>query len=408
MVLGLDPIPNLTIRPTPPNSPPRAPFPYNAPMKVVMVSKALIVGAYQRKAEEIARPGVDLTVLIPPSWRDRRGEQQAEFAHTAGYDLRILPLRMNGNYHLHFYPTLAEELQRISPDIVHFDEEPYNLATWLGLNAAWRVGAQATFFTWQNIQRTYPPPFRWMERANYRRVPVAIAGNQDASDVLRAKGYRGQIEIIPQFGVDPEIFAPRPSPPGPRPFQIGYAGGLIEEKGLDTLLQACAGLTGEWTLRLVGGGDQAKALSALADRLGVAERVQIGERLISTEMPHFYRSLDALVLPSRTRPNWKEQFGRVLIEAMSCQVPVVGSNSGEIPHVIGGGKDRGGLIFPEGDSDHLRRHLQRLMDDPNLAHALGQAGRQRVLNRYTMGIVASRTVDVYWKLLSPYCDWTET
>lgn len=371
-------------------------------MKAVIVSKALIVGTYQRKAEEIARLGVDLTVLIPPSWRDRRGDQAAEMAHTAGYALKVIPLRMNGNYHLHFYPTLAAELRRLSPDIVHFDEEPYNFSTWLGLGAARRVGAKSTFFTWQNIRRTYPPPFRWMEQSNYGRVPVAIAGNQDASDVLRAKGYRGQIEVIPQFGVDPEIFVPNPFRRAPHPFHIGYAGGLIQEKGLDTLIRACAGLRGDWALRLVGGGDQLDALRSLATQMGVAERVQMGERLTSTDMPDFYASLDALVLPSRTLPNWKEQFGRVLIEAMSCQVPVVGSDSGEIPHVIGDG----GLVFAEGDTDQLRQHLQRLMDDRAFAHALGQRGRQRVLTQYSMGMVASRTVDVYWRLLSPSCDWT--
>ncbi len=371
-------------------------------MKAVMVSKALVVGAYQRKAEEIARLGVDLTVLIPPLWRDRRGDQAAEMAHMAGYELKVIPLRMNGNYHLHFYPTLAAELRKISPDVVHFDEEPYNLATWLGLGAARRVGAVGTFFTWQNLHRTYPPPFRWLEQSNYGRAPIAIAGNQDASDVLRAKGYRGQIEVIPQFGVDPEIFTPRSSQFAPRPFTIGYAGGLIEEKGLDTLIRACAGLRGNWSLRLVGGGDQLDTLRALAVQMGVAERVQMGERLTSTEMPDFYRSLDALALPSRTRPNWKEQFGRVLIEAMACEVPVVGSDSGEIPHVIGAG----GLVFAEGDADQLRQHLQGLMDDPTLARNLGRTGRQRVLTQYTMGMVASRTVDVYWKLLSPSCDWS--
>lgn len=375
-------------------------------MKVVMVSKALVVGAYQRKAEEIARLGVDLTVLIPPAWHDRRGEQRAEIAHTTGYELRTIPLRLNGNYHLHFYPTLAAELRRLSPDVVHFDEEPYNLATWLGLGTARRLGAQATFFTWQNLHRIYPPPFRWMERANYRRVPVAIAGNQDAAAVLRAKGYRGQIDVIPQFGVDPEIFAPGTPANGPGPFRIGYAGGLIEEKGVDLLVRACAGLRGEWSLRLVGGGDQMAELKALAQTLGVEDRVQMGERLVSTQMPDFYRNLNALVLPSRTRPNWKEQFGRVLIEAMACEVPTVGSDSGEIPHVIGAGAEAGGLIFPEDDGAALTAHLQRLMDRPDLASELGQIGRQRVLNRYTMGIVATRTVDVYWKSLSPACDWT--
>ena len=121
---------------------------------------------------------------------------------------------------------------------------------------------------------------------------------------------------------------------GDGPFVIGYAGGLLPEKGVDVLVRASAGLEQEWRLRFAGGG-QEDALRELARELGVADRVEFVGRLPSTQMPDFYRRLDVLALPSRTTPTWKEQFGRVLIEAMACGVPVVGSDSGEIPHVIG-------------------------------------------------------------------------
>ncbi len=101
-------------------------------MRVVMVSKALVAGAYQRKCELIAaHDDVELTVMVPPAW----GPQSLERAHTAGYDLRVIPIRFGGNFHLHHYPTLARELAAARPDIVHIDEEPYNLATFLALRA---------------------------------------------------------------------------------------------------------------------------------------------------------------------------------------------------------------------------------------------------------------------------------
>jgi glycosyltransferase involved in cell wall biosynthesis len=376
-------------------------------MRVVIVSKALIVGAYQRKAELIAQLGVDLTVLIPPAWEDRRGRQQAETLHSDGYSLQIIPIYFNGNYHLHFYPTLARELQRLRPDLVHVDEEPYNLATWLAIRAARRVGAKTTFFTWQNLLRHYPPPFSWMEQAAYRACPVAIAGNQDAAGVLRQKGYQGEIQVIPQFGVDPAIFAPPTvqwqEPSGQESngqehvFHIGYAGGLIPEKGLDLLIRASATLQGEWKLSLVGSGSEEAALQQLAQTLGVAHRVESGRRLPSHQMADFYRSLDVLVLPSRTLPNWKEQFGRVLIEAMACGIPVIGSETGEIPHVLGDA----GLLFAEEDSLTLHTHLQRLLDDPEERRRLGMAGRQRVLDRFTMQQIAQETVAVYQRFVQP-------
>ena len=365
-------------------------------MRVAMVSKALVVGAYQRKAEEIAACGVDLTVLIPPAWQDRRGRQLATRQHTAGYTLETIPIRLGGNFHLHHYPTLRRKLQELRPDIVHMDEEPYNLATWQGLSAAAVVGAAGVFFTWQNLFRRYPPPFCWFEQSNYHRAPVAIAGNQAAAGVLRRKGYAGQVAVIPQFGVDPQVFHPRNGQvEGQTWCTIGYAGGLLPEKGVDLLIRACAGLHGAWRLRLAGVGDERRRLQALVDELGVTPWVEFIGRVDSQQMPDFYRSIDVLALPSRSTPSWQEQFGRVLVEAMACAVATVGSDSGEIPQVLG----PAGLVFPEDDGDALRSHLQRLLDDPVRRRALGEAGRQRVLDHYTMAHIARQTVDVYRELM---------
>jgi glycosyltransferase involved in cell wall biosynthesis len=356
-----------------------------------MVSKALAAGAYQRKAEEIARCGVKLTVLVPPVWRDRRGEQVAAAHYTNGYSFRTLPLRFNGNFHLHYYPTLGSELARLQPDLLHMDEEPYNLATYLALAAARRHGIPALFFTWQNLRRRYPPPFAAFERANYRSAAYAIAGNQEAAQVLRQKGYGGPLAVLPQFGVDPVLFQAGTLRQTNTSLRIGYAGGLLPEKGVDLLLRACVGLRGEWQLALVGEGSERDALGRLAAMLGIGERVQVASRIDSQAMPGFYQGLDVFVLPSRTLPNWKEQFGRVLVEAMACEVAVVGSATGEIPNVIG----EAGLLFPEGDVAALRDRLQHLLDDPSARARLAAAGRTRVLAQFTMTQIAARTAEIY-------------
>ncbi len=356
-----------------------------------MVSKALVVGAYQRKAEEIARLGIDLTVLIPPGWGDRRGQAAATRRHTDGYTLKIIPIRFGDNFHLHHYPTLAAEIARIQPDVVHMDEEPYNLATWQGLRLARRHGAAGTFFTWQNINRAYPPPFRWFERQCYALAPIALAGSKEAGDVLRSKGYGSQIAVIPQFGVDTTLFAPAGTLRAGTPFVLGYAGGLLPEKGVDLLLAAAAGLEGDWQLRIAGEGAARADLEAQANALGIDDQVRFLGRIDSSEMAGFLRDLDVLVLPSRTTPAWKEQFGRVLIEAMACGVPVVGSDSGEIPIVIG----EAGLVFGEDDASALLEQLQKLLDSPTLRQELGQRGRQRACTEYAMSRIAAATVKVY-------------
>jgi len=221
-----------------------------------MVSKACLVGAYQRKLEEIARhQDVELTVAVPPSWRDERGELPLERAYTTGYDLVVEPIRFNGHFHAHYYPRLGRLISHIRPDLVHIDEEPYNFAT---AHATWlsrRIGSRTLFFSWQNLKRHYPVPFRWFEHYVLSRADYGLVGNQAAHQVWRDKGYKGPLSVIPQFGVDPEIFKPAKEIPDPgRGFVIGYVGRFVPEKGVDVLVEAVASLPGAWQLALAGSG----------------------------------------------------------------------------------------------------------------------------------------------------------
>ena len=365
-------------------------------MRVLMLSKACVVGIYQRKLEAIARQGVELLALVPPVWKDERGTLPLERVYTDGYRLETTPIALNGSYHLHFYPQLGRWLGDFQPNIVHIDEEPYNLATWLALREARQVGAKTLFFSWQNIARGYPSPFNWMERQVLAQVDYALMGSESAAGVWRSKGYGGPLRVIPQFGVDPELFQPAPEPET-RPFTIGYFGRLVEEKGLLLLLDAAARLSdADWRLRLIGGGPLRAALDSRVRDLGLSERVQFCDQLPSTQMPAQYQALDAFVLPSLTRPNWKEQFGRVLIEAMASGVPVIGSDSGAIPDVVG----QAGLIFPEGDASALTDCLSQLQRDTALRAQLAQQGRQRVLDHFSNDQVAQATVEVYKELFA--------
>jgi glycosyltransferase involved in cell wall biosynthesis len=367
-------------------------------MRVLMISRACLLGTYQRKLEEIARfPDVELMVVVPPAWRDGTRLIELEPAHTRGYELVIEPIVFNGRFHLHFYPRLGRRLRSFAPHVVHIDEEPYNFATFHAMWLAKKHGSRALWFSWQNLRRRYPPPFSLFELYNLRRADYAIAGNAGAVSVWRAKGFTGPMAVIPQFGVDPTIFTPDADRGVCRDgvFSIGYVGRLVPEKGVDVLMDAVAGLDGEWELRVVGSGPEHERLVALAARLGIAGRVRFEGVLPSLRLPDFYRKLDVLVLPSRSRPNWVEQFGRVLIEAMACGVPVIGSDCGEIPNVIG----EAGLIFPEGQAQALREQLLRLMYDRALWTELSRRGRERVEAHYTQAHIAAGTVAVYRQMV---------
>jgi glycosyltransferase involved in cell wall biosynthesis len=368
-------------------------------VRVLMLSKACLVGIYQRKLEEIARqPGVTaLKVLVPPFWKDERGITPLERAYTDGYDLTAIPIRWNGNFHLHHYPTLGQVAREFQPDVFHIDEEPYNLATWLALRVAKANRAKSLFFSWQNICRGYPPPFRWGEQWVLRNADYALAGTESAAEVWRGKGYSGPLSVIPQFGVDSALFQPDQRTHS-QEVRIGFVGRLVPEKGVDLLLDALAAMktSSEWRLMLVGGGPEEAALKSQAARLGIAEKVRFVGQVPSLQMPEFFRELDVLVIPSRTMPNWKEQFGRVIIEAMASEVAVIGSDSGAIPDVIG----EAGLIFPEGNIGALSEALLQLIDDKASREALARAGQQRALEQFTQEQIARQTVEVYRAMLS--------
>jgi glycosyltransferase involved in cell wall biosynthesis len=361
-------------------------------VKVLLASKALVVGAYQRKLEELARvPDVDLIALVPPSWRERGHEIHLEPLHLEGYELIVSPIAVNGSFHLFFFPELPSILDRYRPDIVHFDEEAYNLATFLAVLQARRRSIPALFFTWQNLVRSYPPPFAWMEQYVFRAATGAIAGTASAHDTLRAKGYRGPIATIPQFGVDPERFTPCTEERRPGPFRIGFGGRLVPEKGVAVLVEACSQLARDFRLIILGAGPEEDAIRDRARQLGIEDQVDLVGALPSGEMPGRIQNLDVVVLPSLSQPNWIEQFGRILVEAMACEVPVIGSTCGEIPQVVGDA----GSIVPEGDANALAGAIDRMASDPNLRAELGRRGRERVLRDFTHARVAERTMAIY-------------
>jgi glycosyltransferase involved in cell wall biosynthesis len=364
-------------------------------VRVLIVSKILVVAAYRRKLDEIAAlPEIDqLTAVTAPEWQEPGGRRvRFEPSGTPrNYDLRIEPIWLNGSYHLFLWPTLARVLREVRPDLVHIDEEPYNLATAHGTWLAGRVGARSLFFTWQNLRRHYPPPFSWFERSVFAQSACAIAGSMEALQVLRSKGYCGPGAVIPQFGVDPELFSPGPPTPSNETPVIGFIGRLVEEKGILVLLTALAGLRTAWRLHVVGTGPLEGQARKRAERLGIAECITWERGISSTLVPERLRTFTMLVQPSLTRRHWKEQFGRALMEAMACGVPVVGSASAEIPNVIGDG----GLVVPEGDPVALCGAIARLLADSDLRQDLARRGRARALACYTHQRIAEQTVAAY-------------
>jgi len=364
-----------------------------------MISKALVVGAYHSKLDELAGRVGELSLIVPSAW----GGLSLEKREGKGYQIYPLPIYFAGRNHFHFYRGIGGLFNKIKPDLVHIDEEHYSFVTYQVMKLAGRSGAKALFFTWQNIRKQVPFPFSYFERFNFRNAGAALAGNQEAADILRIKGFKKNIYQIPQFGVDPEMFR-KLDIAGLRKqigiddgdFVAGYMGRLVKEKGIDNLLEALKKLTPKVKLLLIGGGPYKKDLVERIRHLDICGRVIMLDQVPSLDVPRYMNCMDCLVLPSLTMPNWKEQFGRVLIEAMACEVPVIGSSSGEIPVVIGDA----GLIFQEGNSSELLSNLELLVHDGVARKRLAEKGRQRVLIYYTQDVIAEATYKAYKQVLS--------
>jgi len=359
---------------------------------------------YHGKPREIAKfPDVALTVLVPPFWQERwsRGRLPLEVEQSEFYDIQIGKVFFPGQMHFAFFKEkIANLMKRLQPDIIDIEDEPFNTGSAQVIYLRNRLSPKAriVMHTSQTDCKRYPPPFNIFERYSHRNVSAFMARSQDAADILRRKGYKGKVEIL-THGIDPTKFvwnrnSARSEFGWTNDSIIGYIGVLEEHKGLDVLLRAAANLN--CRIVLIGDGSSRDTLKRLSNDLHLNERLMFVPPVPHREVPKYLAAMDLFILPSRTKSNWREKFGRVLIEAMAAGVPLIGSDSGEIPNVIGDA----GLIFSEDNVEELESKIKYLFDHPEDRSILAEKGRERVRKFYSWEAIASRTHDLYKSVLS--------
>lgn len=322
---------------------------------------------------------------------------------TAAYTRHILPVFPQRPYPYSLYlGGLGRVLRDYQPEIIYLLSEPSELNTAQLVRAARRYcpHSRIFLFVFENVLRSwrgFPKCLRGQaERYVLSQLDGVAACTHSARRVLEQRGFPpGRIRVVYQavggdFSPQPEA-ALRQELAAPEAFLVGYVGRLVPEKGIDLLLQALAQLPPQFVLAVVGSGRHEQALRELATRLGVAERVRWLGRIPREKLPRYLSTFDTLVLPSRSLPDWQEQFGAVLVESMYCETPVIGSSSGAIPEVIGDT----GLVFAEESAAELAKCLQRLAADPAWRQQLGQAGRQRALREFTLETYVQRLVALF-------------
>lgn len=347
--------------------------------RLVAVSHPSVVSVNQETYLELIHRGWEVTVLVPSRWRHEYSPSLVEPQVLAGMEqaLHPLPIALPGRPQRHFYLTRCAALvKRLKPQVAFLEAESYSLAATQWGFALHRLGIPFGVQCAENLDRDLPAPVRLMRSRVLREAAFVATRSESASRLARAWGARGEVELAPHAVPDWEHVPP---PEQGRPFTVGYAGRLVESKGLADLLEAVRMLEAPVELLLIGDGEMRGELEGQAIP---GSRVRVIDSLSHAEMASGYAQLDVVALPSHTTPTWKEQFGRVIVEALWCGVPVVGSDSGEIPWLIG--LTEGGVVFPEGDSAALAAQLSKLRESPELRARMAANGRTVVERMFTV------------------------
>jgi glycosyltransferase involved in cell wall biosynthesis len=349
---------------------------------LLVVSHPAVVPVNQAVYQALKELGWRPAVVVPSRWRHEYSPRSFQPVVFPGLEDALVPRRvvLAGRPQRHLYLTrLAPLIRGIAPRVAFVEEEPFSLPALQWGLALRRARVPFGVQTFENLNRRLPAIARAARAWVLRHAAFVAARSPAAAELATRFGARGSVVLAPH-GI-PDWGAPAPA--SRNGFTIGFAGRLAPEKGLADLVDAVRLLDQPVKLLLVGDGPMRKEL----ERADLAKgEIEVWTGLPHERMPEAYARMDVLVLPSRTTPRWAEQFGRVLVEALSCGVPVVGSDSGEIPWVIR--TTGGGRVVPEGDPAALAKALADLRDDPAQRRLLATQGSAAARRLFSLGVAA--------------------
>ena len=371
-------------------------------LRVLFVSHTYVVGINQGKLAAITdRAKVGL--LTPDTWRsqgwDRVLPLETPFPDITMFPSKILFSGRGGAYLFNPF-RIWQAIRQFKPDVLQVEEEVFSLCTLQLAIFSRLMGLPLVIFGWENMDRKLPLARRWIRDFVLSTASVILAGNRDGGHLLKQWNYRGIIEVMPQMGVDEEIFSPELITSCNRKINIGFLGRLVPEKGIDLMLKAAQQLKQQhlnFEITLCGSGPAQQDLETIAQDLGVDDCVRWQGAVTHEQVPAEMAKFDVLVLPSRSVDTWKEQFGHVLIESMVMGIPTVGSTCGEIPNVI----NHPDLVFEENNAEELAAILSRLVGDQEFRQSMGEFCLHRAQQNYTHKRIAQRLHTLWQKVLPP-------
>jgi alpha-maltose-1-phosphate synthase len=295
-------------------------------------------------------------------------------------------------------------------DIVHTPESMY-YCSYQAAQAKRECGYKLVVTVWENIPFNYnAPATRRLKETVFREADLFLAVTQRAKDVLILEGAPAEKVTVQMPGIDINHFRPQPRD-GDLLRRFGcentdiivlFVANLYREKGVFDLLYAFKksllnGASSQSVKLFFGGaGPQASRLQEAVIHLGLEKHVRLIGSHPYSRMPSIHNLADIFVLPSQPADRWQEQFGYVLVESMACGKPVVTTQSGSIPEVVGDA----GTVVPPNDYIALAQAITTLLQSEGLRRELGARGRQRAENTFDVAKVAQQLRHHYWSLFT--------
>ena len=281
------------------------------------------------------------------------------------------------------------QLARLQPDMTHL-HFPYpigEVGQWLvGRKRPYVITYHSDVVKQQLILRFYKPLLNRV-LANARRLIVSNSNYIQSSNWIRP--YAAKCSVIP-FAVDIQRFHPQNAPQnGQRKPILLFVGRHRYYKGVDDLIRAMDAVDGQ--LIIGGDGPERNSWEALSQQLDLSEKISFVGEVPDDQLPSFFAQGDVFVLPANTRA---ESFGIVLQEAMASGLPCVTTELGTgTSWLVRDGEN--GFVVPPQDAPALAQAINQLLADSDLRRKMGQAGRQRAEDEFTLARMVERVDAAY-------------
>lgn len=383
------------------------------PLQVLVIDKVSVLHSVRwRHYLSAQQANIALTLLAPKSWIENSCLVHYQSPESDPFPVVLGSVVGKGQAQRGMYVAgLIRAFRRSRPEVIVMMEEGFSFFAVQVLLVRWALapGVPIVFYnnhiaSFSNFSYRLGPLYSLLSRLLIPRMTAAFCINSKAVAALKELGFRGP--IVEQFyGVNETLFVGISKHDARKKLHLHnddiiflFAGRLVELKGVQDLIEAFAQLCHQrpgqrLRLLIVGRGDYESALRQQVQSLHLSG-VEFRDVVPQEEMPSYIAASDAMVLPSRTEID--EQFGRVNVEAMLMETPIIASNSGGIPEVIGDA----GYIFQAGDVGDLLATMNRFLDNPTTAQQQGKRGKERAMRRFSMAAFATAVVQMLEQVTS--------